>query len=280
MWLTFIITGFLGLIIGSFINVIIIRMRTGRSFITGRSKCVTCNHTLAWHDLIPILSFCILKGHCKYCRAPLSFQYIIVEIITCVWFLAVFYIYGISIGGIITALVGIFAIIIAIYDLRHKIIPDTLSYILICLGIILAVVGVSVGWNIILPAYAFIGIHTIIDYLIACIAIPLPFFLLWKVSGGRWFGLGDVKYMIGIGLIFGFLSTLEIVMSSFWIALVIVIILALFEKVAKVFGFGRNRISEEGNILSFGREIPFGPFLSIALMLELLDIHIFQLLFF
>ena len=72
----------LGLMVGSFLNVIIYRLPQERSFVSGRSSCPHCHHPLRWYDLAPILSYLLLRGQCRYCQAKTSLQYPLIEILT------------------------------------------------------------------------------------------------------------------------------------------------------------------------------------------------------
>src|ERR1700722_1829653 len=119
----------LGAIIGSFLNVVILRFGTGKSFASGRSKCFSCSHTLFWHDLIPMMSFLLLGGKCRYCGSKISRQYVFVEFITALLFTLAGYLAGVPmtlIGSILFSLSLViisFYVVIAFYDMRHKIIP-------------------------------------------------------------------------------------------------------------------------------------------------------------
>lgn len=132
----------LGLIIGSFLNVVILRLNTERSF-GGRSGCMTCMNQLSWFELIPVFSFLGLRGRCRKCKANISIQYPIVELITGFIFAALFlkfqnvFFYGQTLVFSFTyayfAAAFSLMLVIAVYDIRHKIIPDTLA---IALGIL------------------------------------------------------------------------------------------------------------------------------------------------
>ena len=79
-----------GLCIGSFLNVVVLRLEKGEGFVSGRSYCPHCKHNLAWFDLIPVASFLFLGGSCRYCSAKISWQYPLVEIATAAVFLLIF----------------------------------------------------------------------------------------------------------------------------------------------------------------------------------------------
>ena len=130
----------LGLIFGSFINTVIYRLHKKKDFVLGRSTCPKCGHTLAWDDLIPVFSFFVLGGRCRYCRDPISWQYPLVELITGILFLAVFslnvdlFFDFLSFGILkITHLFFVISclMVISVYDLKHYLIPNKVIYPLI-----------------------------------------------------------------------------------------------------------------------------------------------------
>src|SRR3989344_900722 len=127
-----------GLIIGSFLNVVIIRLNTDKSF-GGRSGCMACQNKLTWYELIPILSFLGLAGRCRNCKTKISIQYPLVELLSGFIFVFLFlkfedlfFLNTLAFSFIFAYYVVVFSllIVIAIYDLKHKIIPNILSYIL------------------------------------------------------------------------------------------------------------------------------------------------------
>lgn len=138
----------LGLLVGSFLNVVIYRYNTGMSVVSGRSRCLTCAHTLRWFELIPVVSFVIQAGRCRECHSRLSWQYPAVELLTGLIFLRVFQVVGGNAHNLELAfwwLVFSILIVITIYDLRHKIIPD---------GLVGLLAGLAVLQWLIFPALA------------------------------------------------------------------------------------------------------------------------------
>ena len=134
-----------GLIIGSFLNVVICRLKTKESIFFTRSKCPKCGVVLKWYDLIPVLSFLIQKGKCSYCRGKISLQYPIVEIITGLLFLQIFNFKFLILNEFLILnylnlfyyfLIISFLIIIFVYDLRHYIIPDKIVFPAIIIAVI------------------------------------------------------------------------------------------------------------------------------------------------
>ncbi len=239
-----------GLLIGSFLNVVILRMNTGRSVVVGRSKCARCNHTLAWYELVPVFSFLGLRGKCRTCEQSISFQYPLVELVTGITFVIAYSHFVVAGGFTIQAIITyIFALIVAsllivimVYDLRHKIIPDTVVYPFILLAI----------GSIFYQAY-FVSTFSVWYALLGGALVALPFFLLWFFSKGKLMGFGDVKLALGIGWLVGLASGYGVILLSFWIGGIIgLFLLALTRR------YGMKS------------QIPFGPFLIVALCIVVL----------
>jgi len=237
----------IGLLVGSFLNVVILRMNTGRSVVTGRSKCARCNRTLAWYELVPVLSFLVLRGKCRQCRIPISFQYPLVELLTAIVFV-VSYTKIVIHGGFttlawvsffFTLVVASLLLVMTVYDLRHKIIPDSIVYPFILLAL------ASVVWKTFtVPQFSITG--AIVDGVI----VALPFFLLWYLSKGRVMGFGDVKLALGIGWLVGLSIGFGSILLAFWIGAVVGLLLL---GVTRKYGMKS--------------EIPFAPFLVSGLFI-------------
>lgn len=235
---------FFGLFIGSFLNVVILRMNTGRSVVTGRSKCPHCNKTLAWYELLPVFSFIALRGMCSKCKARISFQYPLVELVTALVFTILYT--TVMLPGNFTSLamlsfvfnciIAAVLIVIFAYDMRHKIIPDMAVYTFILLAIA----------SIVFKAFVLPGFH-IGDAVFGGVALALPFFLLWYFSNGRLMGFGDVKFALGMGWLLGFAVGAAALLLSFWIGGIVGLILIALSK--------KYRMTSE---------IPFAPFLILG----------------
>ncbi len=239
----------LGLIIGSFLNVVIYRYNTAQTF-GGRSACMSCQSKLHWYDLVPVFSFVALSGRCRTCKTKLSFQYPLVELATGVFFAILFSkfqnlffvdILSFSITYGYYVILFSLLLVIAVYDLKHKIIPDTLALFFGVLSFIGIFFFEGNGINLHYP-----GITGLFSGLI----LALPFALLWLVSSGRWMGLGDAKLMVGIGYLLGLSRGLAAVMIAFWIGAFVGILLLLLAK--------RGMKSE----------LPFAPFLVLGTMIS------------
>lgn len=262
--LIFVFIFLLGTIIGSFLNVVIFRFNTGRTVATGRSICMTCNRELRWYELIPFLSFLIQSGKCRRCASQISHQYPLVELVTglifalvAFKFLPILYVsYGLYIF-LVVLFVFIFSllIVISVYDLRHKIIPDKLVFIFI----IVSFLSIFVNLFLIRPIFVlptFWG-------LISGPLLALPFILLWFFSKGRLMGLGDGKLILGIGWMLGLSSGIFAIILSFWIGTIVSVLLMFLSK----------------KKMNMKTEIPFAPFLIISTLITFLfNFNIFSLI--
>lgn len=241
----------LGLIIGSFLNVLILRY--GRKSIGGRSECRDCGQRLSWRDLIPVVSWVALRGRCRYCGARISIQYPLVELATALLFALVAGL-PLSLGIIYTLLLsGIAALLlaIAVYDLYHTIIPDPWVYAFIALSLFTAGPLFLLGSTSV-PVYLFSGPLA-----------ALPLFALWAVSHGRWMGFGDVKLALGIGYLLGPLLGILSVFFAFIIGAVVSvgILIPLPYIISFVRNLGITSLAQTRKGFTMGSEIPFGPFL-------------------
>lgn len=223
-----------GLIFGSFLNVVIYRLKTspGRglsvSLWKDRSHCPQCQTQLQWFDLIPLLSFLLLRGNCRYCHKKISWQYPIVEILSgFIWVFAWGSVYNIFIFSAL--------LIIAVYDFKWKIIPDKIVYSAIAIALIYNVPPLIRG------NYGGFLIH-----LFTATASFLFFFSIFFFSKGRAMGLGDAKLAFLIGL---FLSP-WLTSVAFTLAFIIGGVFGII-----LIGLGKK---------TFKSQIAFGPFLILG----------------
>ena len=247
--------GILGIIIGSFLNVVILRFNTGKG-INGRSGCFTCGKPLSWHELIPVLSYLVLRGKCFGCKSRISKQYPLVEIVTGLLFAAIAYRILLPIDqmySLITILnltISLFAasllVVIFVYDLRHKIIPDVLSY---------TFAAVALSRLFLFYQGSIFNYPNFFD-LLAGPLVALPFVALWYFSRGKWIGLGDGKLALGIGWFLGLAGAISALCIAFWVGALIGVGLILAQKYLP----RRSR-------LSLKSEIPFAPFLILGLLI-------------
>jgi leader peptidase (prepilin peptidase)/N-methyltransferase len=254
-----------GTIVGSFLNVIILRHNTGQS-INGRSHCFTCGRRISWYELVPVLSFGALLGRCRNCKARISWQYPLVEVFTgliltlLAWQMGILYEYSHLqlLSFLISVVLWCNLIIIFVYDLRHQIIPDTFSLSFALLALLLAI----------LPCLTDACSLTSIFYrLLAGGVLFSFFFLLWFVSGGKWVGFGDGKLAFGIGIYLGFAKGLSALAFAFWIGAIVGLLLIMRGKIRHYLG-GKHLKSEQKDF-TIKSAIPFAPFLIIGTLIAL-----------
>ncbi len=232
----------LGLAVGSFLNAAVYRISparetsggadsTSRSLWTGRSVCPKCRKQLVWWQLVPVVSFVILRGRCFNCQKPISFIYPLVELLTAISFIF----FALNLGkdqGWVMILLGLLAITILIfivfYDLKKFLILD----LSVLLGILIALaISILAG--------------TLSSNLISAILLSAFFGLIYLLSKGKWMGFGDVKLAVFLGLLNGPLVFLTLIVAS-WLGTLIGLYLILFKK---------------GGLRT---QLPFGTFLGLA----------------
>jgi len=260
----------LGAIMGSFLLVVSLRYNTGMS-LQGRSQCFSCAKKLSWYELIPIFSYLVQQGRCRTCSSHIPAETLFAELIVAVTF-GLIAVRGLLVGQealvwTLPYLIGTFFLfvvfsvlsVIFFYDMRHKIIPDTLSFVFALIAVAGSFFfsfdsGVFIYTGFTLPS---------IIHVLSGVLVPLPFILIWIFSKGTLMGLGDPKLMVGIGLLLGLSQGFTAVFVSFWVGTLFVISVLLTEKVLskKLFTAGKKSIMKQ--------EIPFGPFLILGMLVSI-----------
>ncbi len=226
----------LGLVLGSFGNVLIIRMSSGKS-IGGRSHCMSCRHTLGVVDLIPMLSYICLGGRCRHCHAHVSLQYPIVEGLSLIVFLLAITLHPTNIAAaLVTAGALWFLLLAATYDALHQELPDLFTIAIACAGTLLALLK-----------------GTLVSSILGATVALAWFGGQWLVSRGKAVGTGDIFLAAALGLLLGTEGTVTMILLSYASgALIILCLLAV-------------------GIVSLKKDrIAFGPFLAIGTLLSLL----------
>jgi len=223
---------------------------------------MSCQSKLSWYELIPLFSFLSLGGRCRNCKTRISIQYPLVELATGIIFTLLFlkfqniFFTDISVFFLTYfyyAIMFSILIVLAVYDLRHKIIPDLLSFIF---GL-MAFLGLFLFSDFLF----FIHLPSLSDFLFGFF-IALPFALFWLISSGRWMGLGDAKLAIGLGWFLGFPLALSGVVLAFWTGAVV----------------GLYLIAVSSKKYGMKSEIPFALYLTLgAFVAFFLDLHLFAL---
>lgn len=172
----------------------------GRSQSKDRSECLSCGHTLAWQDMLPIFSWLSLRGRCRYCKKPIGKFEITMEIITAVLFATSYLLWPFGFGGV--AQLGLFAlwlvivvalVILSAYDFKWQLLPDVVNYSFIALALVFLVYRLAL-----LPVqFDLLSIAGSVCILSGIYAV------LYMISKGAWIGFGDIKLGLGLGLLLG-----------------------------------------------------------------------------
>ena len=240
--MTLLFVAVFGAILGSFVNALSFRYNTGRSVVRGRSRCMHCGHTLAARDLVPIFSYLLLRGRCRFCGARISAQYPLVEAAAVLLSLGVYMLYSDVLSYAFFLFVWLIILFIVVYDLKHTVIPWLASVLLALL------------------TFASLFLFTV-PTLSALLAGPLlagPLFLLSLFSGGRWMGWGDSAFELSLGWMLGATAGLSALALAVWSGAFVGVVLILSSKrpaSIKTLSSGRYTIKSE---------IPFAPFLGVG----------------
>ncbi|MCL4392585.1 prepilin peptidase [Patescibacteria group bacterium] len=252
----------LGAIVGSFLNATVLRVRGKESFVKGRSYCPHCKHSLSLFDLIPIFSFLVLKGRCRYCKENISIQYLLMEIITGIIFLLYFNFVGISfiflpnfinIINILYDIVLISAFIyIALFDFLYFEISGKLVYVLSFIVFLYFLIFTILGYY---------SIDILLNHILFAFVIAAFFLIIILITRGNGMGGGDMKLAFLMGLILGYPQILFVIFLSFILGSIVGVILLVF-KVKKL-----------------KSHIPFAPFLSLSMIIYIIfSFYILQVL--
>jgi len=235
----------LGALWGSFANVCIYRIPLEKGVVSGRSFCPNCKKLITWKDNIPIISFLFLKGKCRYCNKKISSQYVLVETISILFFLIIYFFYGISITTLLLIILSLSFLIIFFIDFKHYIIPNVLTFSMMFLGFIKSFIP---NLNPIFPNY----INSLIGGIFGYGIIWSIIFFYKQVRKKEGMGLGDAKLLSAIGFWFGWFSIPFVIFLSSVIALLSVAP-SLINKSKK-----------------FSSQIPFGPYIILATLIYLI----------
>ncbi|HBY57790.1 MAG TPA: prepilin peptidase [Candidatus Atribacteria bacterium] len=229
----------LGLIIGSFSNVCIYRIPRNESLIRPGSHCPKCNQPIKFYDNIPLVSFIILKGKCRYCKEKISWQYPLVEFLTAVLYLLLFLRYGLQLVTFVYMFFCSALIIITFIDLKENIIPDVLSLPFLLLGFLMSFFLKNLS-----PINSLLGILAGGGVLLL-VAILGSFLFKKEAMGG-----GDIKLAAMVGAFLGWQLTLLSLFLSFFTGAIIGIVILI-----------KNKGESD--------PIPFGPFIALGTIIAL-----------
>jgi leader peptidase (prepilin peptidase)/N-methyltransferase len=228
---TIVVVALFGAMFGSFLNVCIVRLPLDQSIVHPPSHCPRCGAGIAWYDNVPVLSWLLLRGRCRRCGEPISFQYPLVEVATALLWAAAAWCYGLTLTALSAAAFGTILLGIAVTDARHYLIPDEYTWGGLVIGLALAFRGGVAG------------------FLAGLLGAALGFGLLWFIAwaGERAFrkeamGGGDIKMMTMVGAFVGWKGVLLTLFGGALLGTIVFVPITL-----------RKR-----------RLVPFGVFLAVA----------------
>ena len=196
VWFFYIIVGVFGVCIGSFLNVLIFRIPKHEEFVKTSSHCMTCGHKLAWYDNIPLISYIMIGGKCRYCKTKLSPQYPIIEALNGAVWVGLFLIRGWSYTTFLECFLFSALLVLSIIDFRTYEIENGFHIFIFALAIINAVLlclsGNGIWW----------------DYLIGAFAASVPLAIIFFISKGKAIGGADPKLMFACGAFLGWKGAL------------------------------------------------------------------------
>lgn len=220
-----------GIVIGSFLNVLIYRLPKHENIATKRSHCMECGYQLKWYDLIPLFSYLFLRGRCRKCGTRISIQYPIIEAVNGILYVLIFLRYGLTIETLLYCLLFSALLALSVIDFRTFEIPVGFNIFILILGLVRVATDYK-NWLL---------------YLIGLVSVSLFLFAIFAITKGRGIGGGDVKLMAATGLLLGWkLNLLGFVMGCILGSIIHLI---------------RMRVSKEG------RTLAMGPYLSLGVVL-------------
>ncbi len=223
-----------GIVIGSFLNVLILRIPISESVTLTRSHCMSCGHVLSWYELVPLFSFLFLGGKCRHCKTHISIQYPIVEALNGILYLVLYLACGLSVESVLFCLCASALLALSVIDWRTYEIPVGFNIFILLLGLIRLITDTS-NWS---------------QYVIGLFAVSGFLFLLFVFTKGRGIGGGDIKLMAATGLLLGWQLNIIAFLLGCIIGSVIHLSIMAIKKA--------------------GRKLAFGPYLSAGVFVAMI----------
>lgn len=228
----------LGAVVGSFLNVCIYRLPAGKSIVSPPSACPGCGNRIRWYDNVPIVSWFLLRGRCRHCRAPIAWRYPLVEALNGLLTLLLFHKFGPTFAFLALFVFCSSLVAITFIDLDHQIIPDEISLPGIVLGFVCSFFLPWTGW-----------LTSLLGILLGGGSLFLVAWGYEKLTGKEGMGGGDIKLLAMMGAFLGWRSVPFIIFAASLVGSVIGIAAMLIQK-------------KDGKLA-----IPFGPFLAFGALL-------------
>ena len=250
-----------GLVVGSFLNVCILRIPADKSIVLPASSCPKCGKAIAPYDNIPVLSWLILGGKCRNCKTKISAMYPAVELLTGLLFLACYFVFGLTLESLKWAIFAAMLVVLTITDLRERILPDAVNFFGLGAGLLFSFFTKPLDGTALWIAnrwFDFPPPQPVLSFVDAILGAVAGSGLLWVVAEGYFrlrgregMGLGDVKMMAAVGAFLGLKRTLMTVLAASLLGSVIGIVLIAVSKKGRDY------------------ELPFGTFLGAGALLVL-----------
>ncbi len=223
-----------GIVIGSFLNVVIYRLPKHEDIVVERSHCMECGYVLKWYDLIPILSYQILRGKCRKCGTKLSVQYPLIEGLNGVLYVLIAVINGVNVDSLLYCLLISALITLSVIDWRTYEIPIGINIFILALGLIATAIHYT-DW---------------LNHVIGFLAVSVFIYIIILATKGRGMGGGDMKLMAAAGLLLG------------WKEIILAFILGCI--LGSIIHVIRMKVSKAEHTLAFG------PYLSLGILITVL----------
>jgi len=221
-----------GIVIGSFLNVVIIRVPRKESIVRVRSHCENCGYQLKWFDLIPIFSYLVLGGKCRKCKTKISAQHLVLEVLNGILYVFTFFIAGFSLKTVLLCLLFSALLALSLIDFKTYEIPVGFQYVIFVLAVCRTILD-RADWP---------------EHVIGFFAVSVVLYLIYIISKGAAIGGGDVKLMAVCGLFVGW----KLIIFAFLLGCI----------VGSVVHIIRMKLSGESHVLAMGPYLSIGVFVA------------------
>lgn len=221
-----------GIVIGSFLNVVIIRVPRKESIVKVRSHCENCGYQLKWFDLIPIFSYLVLGGKCRKCKTKISAQHLVLEVLNGILYVFTFFMAGFSLKTVLLCLLFSALLALSLIDFKTYEIPVGFQYVILALAVCQTILD-RADWP---------------EHVIGFFAVSVVLYLIYIISKGAAIGGGDVKLMAVCGLFVGW----KLIIFAFLLGCI----------VGSVVHIIRMKLSGESHVLAMGPYLSIGVFVA------------------
>lgn len=228
----YIIIFLFGIIIGSFLNVCIYRIPKHEDIVKTRSHCMSCGYQLKWYDMFPLFSYLFLRGRCRKCKAKLSVQYPIIEVLNGIAYIVIVCVNGVNVESLLYCLLTSALLVLSVIDFRTYEIPFGINIFILALGLIRVISDIR-NWR---------------TYLIGLCAVSIVLAILYYATKGKAIGGGDVKLMAACGLLLGW----KLIIMAFLLGCVLGAVIHVI----------RMKVSGEDHVLAMGPYLSMGVFIA------------------